>query len=470
MTTAPSTHPPGDRARDLAGLVHRHRRAPGRGARALDAHDSGDRDPLPRRPPPLDVVQDLSHRERSPPRASSSEASEWPSTNSSTYGSAAAIPRASGANPGDRLQRVHPHHRCATRCRRAICSASVVGVATVPPVGQDHHDRAARQAAHPPLVVERAEPLAEPGAARPVDDASPPRPRRRRDRADRELAGDPGEAGAERERLDPAPADDRGVEEAHKRTRVRLHRAADVAEEHNAPRAGRWDTRNARANRLATGADRAAHGPAQVGVAPGPAAVRADGAGGCGGVRPRAGGRPSAGGPRRARPWCRGRSRGGAAPRPGSSAHSTQRASGTSARPSPVVGVVAGDVEARATTVGVVEARDRAMRHAPARTPRTRGRRRRCPRAGARAWPDRPSTPIRSSPTPTAASASREGQRAARRVDVEPARPQHPHERRRRSGRRRRAWSGQALRSNAVWTISDRRRACTRRAPGPRGT
>ena len=48
----------------------------------------------------------------------------------------------------------------------------------------------------------------------------------------RQLAGDAGEAGAERERLDPPAPDDRGVQEAHQGPGVGLHRAAHVAQQH----------------------------------------------------------------------------------------------------------------------------------------------------------------------------------------------------------------------------------------------
>ena len=52
---------------------------------------------------------------------------------------------------------------------------STLGVAAVPAVGEDHDDRAAGHAPHAPLVVERAQALAEPGAARPVGDRARPR-------------------------------------------------------------------------------------------------------------------------------------------------------------------------------------------------------------------------------------------------------------------------------------------------------
>ena len=46
-----------------------------------------------------------------------------------------------------------------------------VRVAAVPPVGQDHDDRAARHAALTPLVVEVLEPVSQSGAAAVVEHA-----------------------------------------------------------------------------------------------------------------------------------------------------------------------------------------------------------------------------------------------------------------------------------------------------------
>src|SRR5438445_542247 len=67
-------------------------------------------------------------------------------------------------------------------------------------------------------------------------------------------------------RLDaPAPADG-GGEEAGQRARVRLHRAADVAQQHDAARArGRAEIRAL--HRFAAGPERATDRPAHVGAA-----------------------------------------------------------------------------------------------------------------------------------------------------------------------------------------------------------
>ena len=54
----------------------------------------------------------------------------------------------------------------------------------------------------------------------------------------RELAGDAGQPGAERERLDLLASGDGGVDEPQQRPRVRLHRSADVEQEHEPAVAG----------------------------------------------------------------------------------------------------------------------------------------------------------------------------------------------------------------------------------------
>ena len=104
---APST----DAAGNLAGFTDGHRSTGQARAGALDVDNARDRDPCASGPPAVDVVEQFSHRV--PIRA----AGDWrrggadaitaansciaamlcPSTNASTYGRAAAIPRASGA-------------------------------------------------------------------------------------------------------------------------------------------------------------------------------------------------------------------------------------------------------------------------------------------------------------------------------------------------------------------------------------
>ena len=227
-TTAPSTQPPDtDPATSPASFTAMV--APGsRGAEPSSADDAGDRDPVPAGPPALDVVEDFLHAAvharlsatlADTTRARcSSDAREWPSTNSSTYGSAAAIPRASGAKSGDALSGFTHTTRYATRCEARHLLGEHLGVAAVPAVGEDHDDRAAGHAAHAPLVVELR---GAPSPRRVPPDQSTTRWAAAAMAAsgsrDDELAGDAGEPGAERERLDPAAADDRGVQEAHQR-------------------------------------------------------------------------------------------------------------------------------------------------------------------------------------------------------------------------------------------------------------
>ena len=171
---------------------------------------------------------------------------------------------------GRGLQRVHPHDAVRDAVQAGHLLGELGGLAAIPAVGEDDDHRAAGHAPHAPLVVERAQALAEAGAARPVDDAL----RRRGDRgvgiARRELTGDAGEAGAEREGLDPAAPDHRGVQEAHERAGVGLHRAADVAEQDDAPGPARV-LRVRATDRFAAGAHRLTDGAAQIGTAAAPA-------------------------------------------------------------------------------------------------------------------------------------------------------------------------------------------------------
>ena len=78
-----------------------------------------------------------------------------------------------------------------------------------------------------------------------------------------QLLGDAGEPGAERERLDPLTTGDRGVDESQHRPGVRLHRTADVEQQHQAAQAIAG-LAPVPADRLTTGPDRAAQRLAQV--------------------------------------------------------------------------------------------------------------------------------------------------------------------------------------------------------------
>src|SRR5207248_4952170 len=116
----------GHRPGHVAVLVHRHRRARVTRPRAIEADDPCDRDPLAGGPPPFDVVEHVLHRLITS-TSDSSEANEWPSTNSSTKGRAAAIPRASGAYPGAAFRGFTHTMRWVTRARRAIWAPSTSG-------------------------------------------------------------------------------------------------------------------------------------------------------------------------------------------------------------------------------------------------------------------------------------------------------------------------------------------------------
>ena len=84
---------------------------------------------------------------------------------------------------GRRLQRVHPHDPVRDPVQPRHLLGEHLGIAAVPAVGEDHDDRAAGHAPHAPLVVElRAAPRR--GGCRPTS-RRPARPRRRARRRDR---------------------------------------------------------------------------------------------------------------------------------------------------------------------------------------------------------------------------------------------------------------------------------------------
>ena len=153
---------------------------------------------------------------------------------------------------------------CATRAQAHHLLGERVGSAAIPSVGEDHDGRALAmpRTPHESLNSRRQSPKR---ATRPVDDP----PRGRADRgvgiARRELARHAREPGAERERLDPGPTDDRGVQEAHERARVRLHRATHVEQEHESTGALPSFERRPM-DRLTTGTERGPDRAAQVGA------------------------------------------------------------------------------------------------------------------------------------------------------------------------------------------------------------
>ncbi len=163
------------------------------------------------------------------------------------------------------LQRIHPDDPVGDAVEPNHLLGEHGRVAAVPSVGEDDDDRAPRHAALTPGVVELAEPLAETGTTAPVDD-----PRRRLTEGDvrvaaRKLAGDAREPGTERERLDLLAPGHGGVDEPQQRPRVRLHRSADVEQQHQPPVA-RARFAPVTAERLATRLHRRPHRAPQVGA------------------------------------------------------------------------------------------------------------------------------------------------------------------------------------------------------------
>ena len=138
--------------------------------------------------------------------------------------------------PGRRLQGVDPHHAVRDPSQTSHLLGERARVAAVPSVRQHHDDGATRHAAHTPCVVERAQPFAEARAPGPVGYRVRGRGQRGIGVARGERPGQSGEAGGEGECLDAGAANDCGVQEAHERAGVGLHRPADVAQQHDATR------------------------------------------------------------------------------------------------------------------------------------------------------------------------------------------------------------------------------------------
>ena len=243
-----------------------------------------------------------------------------------------------------------------------------------------------------PAVVEPPEPVARAGC-RPTS-----RPPRRRPGARAasgswvgQLAGDAGEPGAEGEHLDLARrrAATAAWAKRTQRPGVGLHRAADVDQQHEpaGPLAG-LGGRPVRASSPPV-RERAADGAAQVELAA-PGRCRAAAPADRGGAAARPAGRPSAGGPRPARRPCR---------RQVLVAQHLDRALAHGADVAVVGSSPSSSATARGSASSSVERRPRPAggtaadlgRRAVPETRRRPGRRRRRPRAGARAWPGPPS-------------------------------------------------------------------------------
>src|SRR4249919_2620364 len=147
----------------------------------------------------------------------------------------------------------------------------------LPAVGCDHDDRAARERAASPLVVEALQGRADPGATGPVADTGGRIAQRGLRVAALEIRRQPGQARAKGERLDAAPRAHQRVEKEHERAGVGLHRAGDVAE-HDELARDLNATAERPLDRLAAGAERSAHEPAHVEVPPAVMRTQAPGA------------------------------------------------------------------------------------------------------------------------------------------------------------------------------------------------
>src|SRR5437867_2077162 len=69
------------------------------------------------------------------------------------------------------LERVHPDDRVRGARQAGHLAADQIGILAFPPVRADDDDRATRQGAPPPIVVELLEGPADPRPSGPVDDA-----------------------------------------------------------------------------------------------------------------------------------------------------------------------------------------------------------------------------------------------------------------------------------------------------------
>ena len=175
-------------------------------------------------------------RRRSPRRPRASASKLWPLTSASQYGSAATMPPACTENASALTRGLTQTIRWASRARRCHLAPDEHRVAALPAVGEDHDHRAARHAAAAVAVVELLQRVADPRPARPVG--------RGRGRAlDRALRVARGERARqarqprrEDERLGVRPAAGGAGQELQVGARVRLHRAGDVAQQHEPPR------------------------------------------------------------------------------------------------------------------------------------------------------------------------------------------------------------------------------------------
>ena len=196
----------------------------------------------------------------------SSDPRVLPARNRSTWGRAALIPRTSGSYPGVALRGFSHTSRCEQRARRSISPSSCSGSPRSQP--------SERMATIDPRPIRRPCSRLSSAIASPIrvpPDQSPGRLGRpgecRVGVAAAELAGDPRQPGAERERLAALARLHAGVRVGEQHPRVRLHRAGDV--QHQYQRAlARNRLAPAALERLARVAQRRAEGGSLVGVRP----------------------------------------------------------------------------------------------------------------------------------------------------------------------------------------------------------
>ena len=144
------------------------------------------------------------------------------------------MPPARGTKPAAATRGLTHTIRYASRASRSISRPTSCGLAALPAVGEDHDHRAAGHPAAAVAVVERAQRVADAGAARPVGRGRGGALDRALGRARGERARDARQPRGEHERLGVGLP--RARQELQVRARVGLHRAADVAQQHEPPR------------------------------------------------------------------------------------------------------------------------------------------------------------------------------------------------------------------------------------------
>ena len=146
-------------------------------------------------------------------------------------------------------------------------AAHELRVAALPAVREDHDHGAASHAATPVPIVERLQRVADPRPARPVGRRGGGALDRALRVAGGERAGEAREPRREHERLGLRTAAGGAGEELQVRAGVRLHRARDVAQQHE-PAAGDAPVPAREADRVAAGAQARAQRPPHVDVLP----------------------------------------------------------------------------------------------------------------------------------------------------------------------------------------------------------